>query len=75
MEYELSRGGMVDYKWHTRDFIITSSATPQIYSLVEFCPWCGKYLAGYSLYDEYLEAYKKAKKEDPTLPDIMSNLE
>lgn len=68
------RGDIADYIWYTRDFILKSSITPQIYSLVEFCPWCGKYLASYSLADEYVEAYEKEKEKDPTLLDIMDNL-
>ena len=38
----------------------------------KFCPWCGKYIGGDSLNDEYCEAYEKEKKKDPTLPDIMN---
>lgn len=71
MEHELSRGDIVDYKWYTRDSIIKSYTTSQVYTSVDFCPWCGKYIGSYSLHDEYLESYEKAKKEDPTLPDIM----
>ena len=75
MEQELARGDILHYTWFTRDFSLRSSTTPQVFSLVEFCPWCGKYLAGYSVYDEYWEAHEKAEKEDPTLPDILRDSE
>ena len=51
MDYELLKGDMVDYTWHTRDYIIRSSTAPQIWSIIDFCPWCGKYIGGDSLYD------------------------
>ena len=82
MEQELARGDIVHYTWFTRDFILRSSTTPQVFTAVEFCPWCGKYLAGYSVYDEYysvyngyLDAHEKAKKKNPTLPDILRDSE
>lgn len=78
MEYELSKGDIVDYEWCTRDYIIRSSVAPQVRTYVNFCPFCGQDVAKYSIYDEYeeyVEAYYKAKEEDPTLPDIESDSE
>lgn len=66
MEHELSKH---DYTWHTRDVIIRSSVAPQVFTLVYFCPWCGKDVSKYSVHDEYMDAYCKAKQEDPTLID------
>ena len=73
MEYELSKGDIIDYQWYTRDYIIRSSRVPQIRTYANFCPYCGKDVGKYSVYDEYdeyLEAYEKAREKDPTLPDI-----
>ena len=72
MEAELSshRRDILDYRWHTRDYIIRSSTAPQVFTYVDFCPFCGKYIGKYSVYEEYLAAYEKAKEADPTLPDI-----
>ena len=73
MEYEVSRGDIVDYEWCTRDYIIRSSVTPQVRTYVKFCPFCGQDVRKYSVYgeyEEYLEAYEKAKEADPTLPDL-----
>ncbi|BDA51776.1 hypothetical protein COCOBI_pt-0540 (chloroplast) [Coccomyxa sp. Obi] len=75
MEAELSRGDIIDYEWCTRDYILRSSVTPQVQTCVNFCPFCGKDVAKYSVYDEYLEAYDKAKEADPTLPDILCDSE
>ena len=72
MEHEISKGDIVSYKWYTRDYILSSSMTPQIGTFADFCPWCGNYIGGDSLNDEYCEAYEKEKKKDPTLPDIMN---
>ena len=70
METELSRGDIIDYEWCTRDYILRSSVTPQVHTDVDYCPWCGQDVGKYSVYDEYCEAYEKAKEADPTLPDI-----
>lgn len=75
MEAELSRGDIIDYIWHTRDYIIRSSIAPQVRTYVNFCPFCGKDVAKYSVQADYVEAYEKAKEEDPTLPDIRSQSE
>ena len=69
MEHELSKHDIVDYRWHTRDYIVRSSVAPQVSAKVEFCPWCGKYVGKHSLYDEYQEAYNRAQQEDPALLD------
>jgi hypothetical protein len=73
MEHELSRRDIIDYKWHTRDYIARSSTTPQVFTYVDFCPWCGKYVGNHYVQANYIEAYDKAKQEDPTLPDIRSH--
>lgn len=72
MEQEVLREDIISYRQYTRDFFLRSSTTDQVFSFVEFCPWCSKYLTDYSLHDEYVEAYEKEKKKDPTLPDIMN---
>lgn len=69
MKHELSKRDIVDYTWYTRDYIVRSSMAPQVSAQVEFCPWCGKYVGKYSVHDEYLEAYCKAKQENPTRLD------
>ena len=71
MERELSRGDIVNYIWYSRDFIIRSKVTPQIFSFIEFCPWCSKYLTKYSLRDEYEEEHKKRYPtySDNIMPD------
>lgn len=70
MEHELSKTDIIDYIWHTRDYIIRSSRVPQVRTHVNFCPWCGKDVERYSVHDEYLEAYERARQADPTLPEI-----
>ena len=75
MEAELSRGDIIDYRWHTRLYILRSSVVPQVSTDVDYCPWCGQDVGKYAVYDEYLEAYKKAKQADSTLPDIQSHSE
>ena len=72
MEQEVLREDIISYRWYTRDFFLRSSTTDQVFSFVEFCPWCSKYLTDYSLHDEYVEAYEKEKKKDSTLSDIMN---
>lgn len=69
MEGELSLKNMVDYIWYSRDFIIRSKDTPEIFSFIEFCPWCGEYLTKYSLHDEYEEEH--GKKYPTDLGNIM----
>ena len=78
MEYELSKGDIIDYVWYTRLYLIRSSVVPEIHTYVKFCPFCGKDVGKYAVYDEYeeyWEAYDKAREEDPTLPDIESDSE
>jgi hypothetical protein len=67
LEYELSRGDFIEYRWHTREFILRSSKTPIIFTYADFCPFCGKDLEKFSLHDEYWEAFEKAAEEDPTM--------
>ena len=62
---------MINYIWYSRDFIIRSRVTPQIFSFIEFCPWWGKYLTSYSLRDEYEEEHEKKYPTD--LDNIMPN--
>ena len=69
MEHELARGDIIDYVWYIRIFIIRSSVAPQVFTYVNYCPWCGKDVGKYSVYDEYWEAYEKADQEDPTIPE------
>jgi hypothetical protein len=69
MKHELSKHDIIDYTWYTRDYILRSSVALQVFTLVEFCPWCGKDVGKDSLQDEYWEAYCKVEQEDPTSVD------
>jgi hypothetical protein len=74
LEYELSRGDIIEYVWYTREYILRSSTTPIIFTYADFCPFCGEDLGKFSVHDDYWDAFDKAAEEDPTM-STQSDLE